>query len=381
MKKLDKRQVWRRLDTRQDNVLEVQTNIAIEDLVLRHYSLVHEWCWTLKTKDELNVSEVVNSLVKSLEELTGVKTTTYTSDERPDYSFLGKDIVVTLRPNWQADWDELTDTEVPTGACPSIEITAYYVEPILLERLKNICRGTKLQNPLAETASGLVPVTFAFPGGEEGVKFKRHTIERLPLDSIIQNYQPEVIEMAKDLIDRSGDTSHGMVIISGEVGTGKSFLIRALISEIRKRQAIVCSPPIKFLREAGLLSQACSRHRRSMIVLEDIGEVIANDAPTYFTDARSNLLNITEGLLSLLMDSIIIISFNYAISKLDPAVIRDGRCLAQITTKDLSYKQAQSLLDFEVAEKEYSLAEVYEMIRLGKEKSEKKESTMGFLQR
>ena len=128
---------------------------------------------------------------------------------------------------------------------------------------------------------------------------------------------------------------------------------------------MVCTPPTHFLVEAGLLSQVAANFRRSLVVLEDVGEVVAQDAAARYVDARANLLNFSEGFLSLLMDAIVIVSFNYTIDKIDPAVTRPGRCLANIRVEELSPKQAQSLLEFEVSPARYTLAEVYEMRRTG----------------
>lgn len=173
-----------------------------------------------------------------------------------------------------------------------------------------------------------------------------------------------------------------MTVISGPVGTGKSYLIRTLLTEIGNRRAIVCTPPTRFLEEFGLLAKVASKFRRSLIILEDIGEVVAADAASKMQDARANLLNLTEGFLSLLNDSLVIISFNYAIDKIDPAILRPGRCLANIKIKELPHDRASELVGFKIPPRKYTLAEVYELRRLGVANFlEKEKAPLGLLGR
>src|SRR3990172_6430756 len=83
-------------------------------------------------------------------------------------------------------------------------------------------------------------------------------------------------------------------------------------------------------------------------------------------DARANLLNFADGFLSLLTDAIIVLSFNYDMKRIDPAVTRPGRCLAHIEVGRLKYEKAKELVDFELdPKKDYSLAEIFEMKRKG----------------
>lgn len=92
------------------------------------------------------------------------------------------------------------------------------------------------------------------------------------------------------------------------------------------------------------------------------------DSPLQESDQRSNLLNLSEGLLSLLADSIIVLSFNHEPSKIDPAVWRPGRCLKYLRVGNLSYEMSESWLGDAsklLEKREYSLAELYELKRGG----------------
>ena len=212
-----------------------------------------------------------------------------------------------------------------------------------------------------------IPITFAFPS-RRGIDYRSAEIERLPLASIEQNYRPEVMEHAKALVEELKTAEHGLVLIHGPVGTGKSYLIRSLLTEIRQaRVGVVCSPPLRFLEQAGMLNEVATTMERSLIVLEDLGDVLETDASSRYTDVFSNLLNMTEGLLSLLANSVVLLSFNFELTKISPAVRRPGRCIGEIEVGFLTTTQAEQILGYAIppAQKkdDYTLAEVYEMKR------------------
>ena len=85
-------------------------------------------------------------------------------------------------------------------------------------------------------------------------------------------------------------------------------------------------------------------------------------------DTNAVLLNLSDGLLSLLVDVVVILSFNTKMEQLNPALLRPGRCLARLEAHPLAFHQAQGLLPFPLkAGREYSPAKVYEMLRTGAE--------------
>jgi len=99
-------------------------------------------------------------------------------------------------------------------------------------------------------------------------------------------------------------------------------------------------------------------------VLEDIGDLLAQDNVTHHLNATSNFLNLTDGLLSLLSDIVFIVSFNHDIQTINPALTRPGRCLGQIKVGKLPAEQVRDLVGFGVYGAS-TLAEVYEMRRTG----------------
>ncbi len=205
----------------------------------------------------------------------------------------------------------------------------------------------------------------------------------LMLDEIEENYRPEVITEARSLIELLKTEVHGLVIISGPVGTGKTYLIRAIISELTNlRESIVCTPPLAFLEEPIKMHQGLTDFGNPFVIFEDLGDIIREDAKSRYVNHFSNLANMTDGLLSILNNSVYLMTFNHSIRDIDPALVRDGRCIMQLEVLRLPAVQARSLvpeeIDMDPNKKDFSLAEVYALKNKGKSKA-KAYREIGFL--
>ena len=105
------------------------------------------------------------------------------------------------------------------------------------------------------------------------------------------------------------------------------------------------------------------------MVLEDIGDVLTQEAASEHVQVYANLLNLTDGLLSLLNESVVLLTFNTEIGKIDEALLRPGRCISHIEVGALEREHAKKLVRAAgiapdaMVKGSYTLAEVYEIIR------------------
>lgn len=221
-----------------------------------------------------------------------------------------------------------------------------------------------------EADSARVRVNYAFQRNDGAIRFYERHFPKLLLTNIVDNYTPGVIEQAQKAIDAIRQETHGLVLLNGPVGTGKTHLVKSLLSAVSpERTGVICLPSQQFLAHGASLFEVAGDFDKSVIILEDIGDVLQQQAVSDRVDATSNLLNFTDGLLSLLANSIMVVTFNYPMSAINPAVLRPGRCLAQIHISKLPFTQVQHLLPKLanlLQSSEYSLAEVYEMQRTGR---------------
>ena len=154
-----------------------------------------------------------------------------------------------------------------------------------------------------------------------------------------------------------------MVLFHGIAGSGKTNYIKWLTSQIPNKKFIfVPTSVIGSLTDPSFMGLLIENNN-SVLVLEDCENYIAErTALNSNTDVVSSILNIADGFLSDVIECQLICTFNSDISKIDPALLRKGRLIAEYKFKELTIEKCNSYLratdrDFTV-DKPYSLAEL-----------------------
>lgn len=182
------------------------------------------------------------------------------------------------------------------------------------------------------------------------------------------------------LVNNFSSASGKLVLLHGEPGVGKTYLIRALMSKWRNNCSFnyITDPEVLFNNPGTLLNiiseQLQTRsiahaiatedlgcdseafwdpdaptpqqvdQKMSVLILEDTGEIIASDAKEKSGQAMSRLLNLADGIIGQGLNLRIIITTNEDIGKIHPAIVRPGRCLASINFDKFTSTEAKQWL-------------------------------------
>ena len=99
-----------------------------------------------------------------------------------------------------------------------------------------------------------------------------------------------------------------------------------------------------------------------LLVLEDADELLRVDAKRATGQALSRLLNVADGFLGQGVRMLLLITTNEPLGRLHPAVIRPGRCLAEVEFTPLTAGESAAFLGpgHERAPDGLTLAELFE---------------------
>lgn len=162
---------------------------------------------------------------------------------------------------------------------------------------------------------------------------------------------------------------HGISLLDGPMGTGKSSYLRALMVELRDTHKFFFLPPsaVGLLVNPSLISfwesqKIEDESRVFVLVIEDSEEIIRK-RETGSGGAVSMILSLGDGLFSDWLPVHIICTINATTKEIDPALLRPGRLVTSKYFGRLGHAEAHRLakdlaIDLPLQE-DYSLAEIY----------------------
>ena len=239
-----------------------------------------------------------------------------------------------------------------------VKLSFYFMDDDLLEAtIKDL--SNYMISPKTKSKISLVTSSRA------GLSTVEQNIKPVDID-IALNYGESFIKVHDKIVDKlNEDMGKGLVLLHGVPGTGKTNYIRHLCGKLNKE--IIFLPPFMAESISGpdfitfLLD-----HTNSVLVIEDAEKVVLDrDGDSGSRQSVSNLLNMTDGLLSDCLSIQIIATFNTSRDRIDKALLRKGRLIAEWKFDPLSVEDTNKLLESigrsERSDKPLTLTEIYNM--------------------
>lgn len=206
----------------------------------------------------------------------------------------------------------------------------------------------------------------------KGFEFIEHEIKspNIDLDTM---YNEDFKPVYNHIVDKLNTANRGVVLFYGEPGTGKTSLIKHLTTVVKDKFVFVPISMIAHVSSPQFIGDLV-KNKGGILVLEDCENFIQNRKLTE-DSVVSPLLQITDGILSDMLEIKIICTFNTDLTKVDEALRREGRLIAEYEFKELTDDRAEILAGKPVKGKK-TLANIFN--NLTYKESKKEEKLIGF---
>ena len=201
--------------------------------------------------------------------------------------------------------------------------------------------------------------------GSYGIK--KSKIEVKPFDcDIKKNYNDDLpYDMLTELINSEEEE---LILLHGDPGTGKTSIIKKLIYDNPTTEFVIFDYNLLTDISDSKLFDFLSEHKQHVFIIEDCEKL--------FTDRNngnkflSSMLNLTDGIVGEAFGIKFLCTFNCPKSKIDQAVLREGRLSLIYEFKKLTLDKTKELMP--TATEGMTLAQIYHTEDNGNKKKDKK---------
>jgi hypothetical protein len=245
--------------------------------------------------------------------------------------------------------DDFNDTSVSTYS--NISLDGY--ELLRADLLKILKKKSKRENNISlivQTRHGYDTQTFDLPK------------QKLDLDhNYGSSFTPIHDKILSTLNQKKGK---GLVLLHGEPGTGKTHYLKYLASKIKDKKVMFVPPYLVDFITSPEMTPFLIENSDSILFIEDAERVIT-DRDTNGANGVSNILNLTDGILGDILNIQIVATFNMDRKKIDTALLRKGRLIAEHKFDKLKVEDANKLIKHlkidHITTEDMTLTEIYNL--------------------
>jgi len=175
---------------------------------------------------------------------------------------------------------------------------------------------------------------------------------------ITQNYNDDFVPVYEKLCSIvEEEDKPGLVLLYGEPGTGKSTILKSLISKYPDKDFVFIDDQLLVHASSEKLLTYFLNSQNTIFILEDCEKALKSRENSY-NPVMPTLLNLTDGIIADVLGIKIICTFNTSLSQIDKALLRKGRLSLKYEFKKLSSEKASKLLGI-TQTTDISLADIY----------------------
>jgi SpoVK/Ycf46/Vps4 family AAA+-type ATPase len=221
---------------------------------------------------------------------------------------------------------------------PLFEITFYY--DITRGEFNTFFNGEILEYEvkLKKTGINLVKVEMGHMDTEEYEM-------NVPDIDLELNYGTKFLKVHDVIVKRlNNPNDKGIILFHGVPGSGKTTYIKYLTRLITDKEILFIPPSMAESLSEPSIIPFLMEHKNSVLIVEDAERVIADREGNGSSMGVSNILNLTDGILGDCLNIQIIATFNMKKEKIDQALLRKGRLIAEHKFDKLSIDDTVRLL-------------------------------------
>jgi len=173
----------------------------------------------------------------------------------------------------------------------------------------------------------------------------------------------------------------GLVLLHGTPGTGKTHYLKYLASQISGKRILFVPPYLVDFITSPEMTPFLIHNSNTILFIEDAERVITDRNESGSTGV-ANILNLTDGILSDILNIQIVATFNMDKHKIDKALLRKGRLIAEHQFGKLSLEDTNRLIRHlklgDDVSSGMTLTEIYNMAEVEYKSEEPKTRSVGF---
>jgi SpoVK/Ycf46/Vps4 family AAA+-type ATPase len=186
----------------------------------------------------------------------------------------------------------------------------------------------------------------------------------VPETDLELNYGLDFLKVHDVIVDRlNKNHDKGIILLHGDPGTGKTSYIKHLTGLVKEKDILFIPPSMAEMLSEPSIIPFLMDHKNSILIIEDAERVIADREGNGSPAGVSNILNLTDGILGDCLNIQVIATFNMKREKIDQALLRKGRLIAEHKFEKLTIEETNKLLKYlnkdHIVEEGMVLADIY----------------------